>query len=277
MAKRLVSAEPNALIQAANSKGIMSLLAINEKTGVDRKTLKLINEGAPVKETTIKKIADKLRVPITHLLSQRQTETLQPNSDGSSRRLYELALQPLNAILLKEMLEQVSLPNGIVWSLNLDDVSAELESQLLKFESIVQEWLLLINGWDSWADKQRDLKTQLAKVRISTDVENRIQELASVGLKIFGKSYIRWTVEDSRGPYGDFHNAIEYRSICIGAIAVESKKQTTSKINIDPGEEPPRLFEDQPLHINDVYVDGILVWSRPKSPPFDKNGIPNFD
>src|SRR5450830_1785644 len=146
MAKRLVSAEPNALIQAANSKGIMSLLAINEKTGVDRKTLKLINEGAPVKETTIKKIADKLRVPIIHLLSQRQTETLQPNSDGSSRRLYELALQPLNAILLKEILEQVSLPNGIVWSLNLDDVSAELESQLLKFESIVQEWLLLING-----------------------------------------------------------------------------------------------------------------------------------
>jgi hypothetical protein len=52
MAKTLISAEPGALMKVAKLKGLSSIKALSEKTGSDRKTLKAINEGRPVKDTT---------------------------------------------------------------------------------------------------------------------------------------------------------------------------------------------------------------------------------
>ena len=277
MAKKLVSAPPEALLQIAKSKGILSLLTLSEKTKVDRKTLRSINKGQSVKESTLQAIADNLRVPLTHLLGQDRIASLQLNSDGPSRRSYELELQPLNAIMLRKMLDHISMPDAIDWNLNINHVSDELETKLLKFETIVREWLLLINGWDHWKGKNCDLQGQLAKIKMTADIENHIQVLSGGNIKIFGATFIRWNVGDIRGIYGDFENAIEYHSICHGVIAVESKNATTSRINVDPGEVPPHSFENQPLHINDVFVDGHHVWSRSNTSSLDEDRIPNAD
>jgi len=74
MAKKL-AAIPGNLMRVAASKGVETILALYEKTGVDRKTLRAINDGKPVKETTLQKIADKLRVPMAHLVGSGMAES----------------------------------------------------------------------------------------------------------------------------------------------------------------------------------------------------------
>ena len=63
-----VSAEAGALLKVAGPKGLTSLTAISKSTGKDRKTLKAINDGRPVKESTLEALATQLRVPLEHFL-----------------------------------------------------------------------------------------------------------------------------------------------------------------------------------------------------------------
>jgi hypothetical protein len=54
MTKKLAIPEGN-LLRVVAKKGITTLSALKEKTSVDRKTLRAINKGQPVKETTLQK------------------------------------------------------------------------------------------------------------------------------------------------------------------------------------------------------------------------------
>src|SRR5262245_35867958 len=89
MAKTVISAEPGALMRVAKGKGIGSLKALSEKTGSDRKTLRAINAGRPVKDTTLQTIADRLHVPPSHFCKDH---TSSPEDDLlSDRRREDLA------------------------------------------------------------------------------------------------------------------------------------------------------------------------------------------
>ena len=68
MTKKLVAIPEGNLLRIAAMKSIATLSDLKEKTGVDRKTLRTINTGGQVKETTLQAIADKLRIPLAHFL-----------------------------------------------------------------------------------------------------------------------------------------------------------------------------------------------------------------
>jgi hypothetical protein len=53
MPKEMVSIPEGNLLRAAETKSITTLSALKEKTDVDRKTLRAINAGQPVKRTTL--------------------------------------------------------------------------------------------------------------------------------------------------------------------------------------------------------------------------------
>jgi hypothetical protein len=76
MPKEMISIPEGNLLGIAKSKGIATLSALKERTGVDRKTLRAINEGQPVKQTTLQSIADKLRIPIAHLLASNAADKM---------------------------------------------------------------------------------------------------------------------------------------------------------------------------------------------------------
>jgi DNA-binding Xre family transcriptional regulator len=68
MSKKLIALPEGNLMRVAAKKSITTLTELKDKTGVDRKTLRAIKEGKQVKETTLQSIADKLRVPLAHLV-----------------------------------------------------------------------------------------------------------------------------------------------------------------------------------------------------------------
>ena len=80
MTKKLVAIPEGNLLRIAATKSVATLSALKEKTGVDRKTLRTINTGRPVKEATLQSIADKLRVPLAHLFGPSTLDEVKNSS-----------------------------------------------------------------------------------------------------------------------------------------------------------------------------------------------------
>jgi hypothetical protein len=97
MPKEMKSIPEGNLLSVASTKGYTTLSALKEKTGVDRKTLRSINAGQPVKQTTLQSIADKLRIPIAHLLASNSGNKNQNHSSSSDKTQFgEIKLQRLD-------------------------------------------------------------------------------------------------------------------------------------------------------------------------------------
>ena len=145
MTKKLVAIPEGNLLRIAATKSIATLSALKEKTGVDRKTLRAINTGQPVKETTLQAIADKLRVPLAHLLGPstldevENSSSLAPyhrvSSDGFHFR--EIKLQQLDAAALRRLAGET---DQITWLLKIDQMSESLEATLLKLRESLRGW-----------------------------------------------------------------------------------------------------------------------------------------
>jgi Cro/C1-type HTH DNA-binding domain len=139
MPKEMVSVPEGNLLSVAKSKGITTLSALKEKTGVDRKTLRAINAGQPVKQTTLQSIADKLRLPITHLLASNEV-TKNKNEGGNNIDDYqygEVKLQQLDGAALRELASET---DEITWSLHIDQISAEVEAILVNLQDSMKHW-----------------------------------------------------------------------------------------------------------------------------------------
>src|SRR5438552_1934284 len=65
MAKRKVRPHPGVLAQLLKDKN-MTQAEVAASGGIDRKTQAKINRGEEVKQETLQKLADKLKVPITY-------------------------------------------------------------------------------------------------------------------------------------------------------------------------------------------------------------------
>lgn len=261
-----VSAEPGALLKVAGPKGLTSLTAISKSTGKDRKTLKAINDGLPVKQSTLEALATQLRVPPEHFL-KTDAQGAEEEIPFGSPRLRELSLEPLNAKRLRELLEKMARNSGaqgdIKWQLNIEDITDEIKSQLVKFKDCLNEWKLMLNGWAQWRDRNQDLEAQLAKIKMAKEIEICIKQIVDENLKLFGATFLWWKRGDYRGSEHFFPNARMYEFVSNVIIAIEPKSATTSKALIDAGQEPPRSFKYIPSGINDVYVDFTIVWTRP--------------
>ena len=187
MAKKLIAIPEGNLMRIAASKGATTLSALKEKTGVDRKTLRLANAGNAIKETTLQSIADKLRVPVAHLVGSSaavESDKL-PRIDSDKYR--ELKLQRLDAAALRKLAGE---HNEINWILKFDQISEELEALLLKLRESLNGWFFHLLYLD--AEAGDNLIDQIVHIKGSVDIDKCVEQLEQRDLKILGGTYVTW-------------------------------------------------------------------------------------
>jgi hypothetical protein len=280
MAKKMIALRPGSLMEVTATKGITSILSLQEKTRTDRKTLQSINEGICVKESTLQKIATRLHIPLDHLAPPPVPRIPTAQKEAATNHARELVLKPLNAKQLFELLREISLQDNLSWTLKLDQASSEVLKLLLQFETEVREWLRLLNDREREEENQKSLKGQLGKIQTRGDIENLIQAIAEANIKIFGANYVQWSTEDHHQFLDEFPHTVEYLSSVHCHISIEPRNTTSSTVSIDEGDKPSRWFPDnQPRYLQHIMVDGEIVWSRPPRAKgiFDDNGIPFWE
>jgi Cro/C1-type HTH DNA-binding domain len=185
MSKTLITIPEGNLQRVAATQSITTLTALKEKTGVDRKTLRAINAGQPVKETTLQSIADNLRVPLAHLRGPTPDKSDDVSGvdvvgfDGC--RIREIKLKQLDGTALRGLAGETE---HIAWFLKIDQISEELEALLLKLRNSLKGLffhVLIVE--DPGMD---DLENQISQIKTSADIDEIIEELA-VALMFFGQ------------------------------------------------------------------------------------------
>jgi DNA-binding XRE family transcriptional regulator len=264
MPKEMVSIPQGNLLRVAATKGITTQSALNEKTGVDRKTLRSIEAGQPVKQTTLQSIADKLRVPISHLLVSNVVDKDAADKDQDIRRFddpqyQEIKLQKLDGPSLRQLASET---HERSWFLNVE-LSAELKTALLKLRKALDEWFEgMAIGFDlEWAHAGADnLLEEIEHIETSADIDKSVEELAQYKLKIFGGTYVAWEV--------GWGKALEYHSHLTAALKITTEDNSTVRVCI--GRVPPQNFsasqiahlESKTRRFDRIEIDGAVVWSR---------------
>jgi hypothetical protein len=258
MPKEMVSIPEGNLLSVAKSKGITTLSALKEKTSVDRKTLRAINDGKPVKQTTLQSIADKLRLPITHLLASNEVTKNEGGNNIDDYQYGEVKLQQLDGAALRKIAGET---DEITWSLHIDQISPEVEAVLLKLQaSLKHRHLHLCIG----PEETNNLADEISWIKTDTDIEKSVEELAQHKLKIFGGTYVSW----DKGPVfrsGDRKPLplLKYKSELRAALKITTEDKTSPTVHVGIGWVPPREFvENKLVGIDVVEVDGTTVWSR---------------
>jgi hypothetical protein len=259
--KKLISIAEGNLLRVAASKGATTLSALKERTGVDRKTLRLANAGKAIKETTLQSIADKLRVPIAHLTGSSAIEGSDPPRIDSNK-YRELKLQRLDAAALRKLAGE---HNEIDWLLKFDRISEGLEALLLKLRESLNGWFGHLHHYPDY-ETGDNLVDAISDIKRSADIENCVALLEQEhDLKILGGTYVSW--ESLHGVLDKQKQRIlpifRYSSQLVIALAIVPKADSNSTTRVLIGPEPPQEFsEGQFAGLDFVFVDGDLRWSR---------------
>jgi hypothetical protein len=266
MAKKLIAIPEGNLTNIAKTKGITTLVDLKEKTGVDRKTLRAIDAGKAVKEATLQIVADRLRVPLTHLVGAAPVEKHQVSNSGEYH-YREITLQRLDSTGLRRIAEET---RKIAWLLKIDHVSEELEALLMRLEKCLHGWSHHSAVMYFESQEQIELTKQISAVKTSADIDKIVEELAQQKLKIYGGTFVHWTKELPRTTDNDYHPLIptlKYTSRDTAALCIAPEGKNVSTVQVATGYEPPQEFVESKLtDVDIVKVDGREVWSRPKPP-----------
>ncbi len=277
MTKKLVAIPEGNLMRIAATKSVTTMVALYEKTRVDRKTLRAINTGQPVKETTLQVIANRLRVPLAHLLGP---DTLDDAKNSSSLTLHdhfrEIKLQQLDAAALRRLADETY---KITWLLKIDQMSELLEATLLKLRVSLREWWHHVNEWWELAeqtDAEDNLVNEISSIKTSADIDKSVEQLAAENLKIYGGTYVCWNKERARDFYEDYLLPIlRYTSETKMVLCIAPENGNNSTVRVAIGWEPPQKFIETDIEagIDSVEVDSRRVWSRDSL----RRGIPDSE
>ena len=262
MTKKLIAIPEGNLLSVAASKGVTTLSALKEKTGVDRKTLRLINTGKPVKETKLQDVATKLRVPLAHLLGPTAVDKREDVSGGDVWEYREIKLQHLDATALRRLASET---DEITWFLKIDQMSGELEALLLRLRESLRGWFNHLLGIEFGPEEQDNLRDQISSIKRSADIDKCVEELAQHNLKLSGGTYVAWENERARDHYEGYPLPIlRYTSRLKAALSIAPEEKNNSTVRVYKGLEPPQKFVGSELlsDIDFVEVDGTRVWSR---------------
>lgn len=271
MPKNLIAIPEGNLMRIATSKSITTQTDLKEKTGVDRKTLRAINAGQPVKETTLQAIANRLRVPLAHLLGPNVVDKREDVSGGDAawaRADYiapgycDINLKRLDATALRRFASET---DEITWFLKIDQMSEELEALLLRLRENLRGWFNHLLGIEFGPEEQDNLRDQISSIKRSADIDKCVEELAQHNLKISGSTYVAWENERTRDHYEGYPLPIlRYTSRLKAALSIAPEEKNNSTVRVYTGSEPPQNFVGSELlsDIDFVEVDGTRVWSR---------------
>jgi DNA-binding Xre family transcriptional regulator len=265
MSKKLTAIPEGNLLRVAATKSVTTLTDLKEKTGVDRKTLRAINTGKAVKEATLQTVADRLRVPLAHLVGANQSEKHQVSISGEYH-YREIPLQRLDATGLRRIADETG---KITWLLKIDHMSEELEALLMRLEKSLDGWSHHSAVMVFEPQEQIKLTDQISAVKTSADIDKIVEELAQKKLKIYGGTFVHWTKELPRNPDDDYHPltpTLKYTSRHTAGLCVAPEGKNISTVKVATGYEPPQEFADDTLtDVDIVKIDGRQVWSRPKA------------
>lgn len=273
MSKKLIAIPEGNLLRIAETKSITTLSALKEKTSVDRKTLRAINAGQPVKETTLQSIADGLRVPLAHLHGSTIPDNASAVAPDGFR---EIKLEQLDATALRRIAGET---NELNWFLKIDQVSEELETLLLKLRNSLQGWFAHEYGITSDPEAKDNLAEQIDYIKTSVDIDETVEALTRRKLKIFGATYVVWRKAFERNPDDDYYpvsGILEYTSHLVAALSIVPEQKPSPTVRIHPGWEPPPQIVESELSdsVVSVWIDHKKIWSRSTKVEFGDDGIP---
>jgi transcriptional regulator with XRE-family HTH domain len=253
MAKRKVRPHPGVLTELLKSKN-MTQNDVASNGGVDRKTQAKINRGEEVKLETLRKLANKLKVPITYFdppgensVSRVKTkpEWLSPKPEWLS-----LKLRKVNAEYLTSWLICPGEP--IEWKLNVHSVDDEAISLLEQFDDAVKD----LSQWTPLGEGS--LRPQLGWLKKTKHVASLLEELAKHGLAVFAEQYLSWQSE--RGNDNNNYPCINYESSLHLVLSIEEHTAHERHVEVWQGIAPPKFAPDFETI---VYVDGLRLERDP--------------
>ena len=150
MAKRKIRPHPGVLKQLLKERN-MTQHEVAASGGIDRKTQAKINRGEEVKQETLQKLADKLKVPITYFdppasgsvghgksIIQFPKDQVEGDWIDEAHGWRLLLLRKVDLFELSEMLCAIE-SERIEWKLNVRTLDDETISLLEQFEDAVKD------------------------------------------------------------------------------------------------------------------------------------------
>ena len=243
MAKIMMTSEPAALTAILREKS-KTQAEVAAATQTSRKTIQRIVAGRPVKDTTLQKVADYLRVPLEHLLPKDGghvgLRALMPNADLAKSAADADDTPWSRSILLREvdgeglrvMCKDVYTSN-VRWKID-SRVSKEVIHPLKELEGAISD---LCDFWIvRTGEEYNNLGFQLRLIEKANRIDEIFAILAEHKLCVLGAKYIYWTVEN--GPFSlDYHSTI-WLMLCIEQSSVSTKRVRVPRGSVPPPSAP---------------------------------------
>jgi transcriptional regulator with XRE-family HTH domain len=263
--KVMVEARPGALAEILKRQS-KTQVDIADATQTSRKTIQSIINGKPVKDTTLKKVADHLRVPIEHLLPNKSVPVVvspnvsQAETPATKDSEGDVLLQTLDGKGILEELDEPFLPaDRIKWQVDarLEPTAIPHLRELEKVVSHLHSRLKDLTNVD-------ELDYQLRRFEAIDDIDRLLKMIRESKLNVLGGSYLYWNYFSEREQVDEYFDRIVparkvYTSehvvcLCIDGISVKSKR-----VSPRAGSKPPKFSPRE----------GPEVWVNGKRLPFE--------
>src|SRR5262249_34208676 len=115
----------------------------------------------------------------------------------------------------------------------------------------------LVNGYDEWGNnKHMSLKGQLAKLRLTAEIEESIATLNTENVGVFAALDTWWLERDD-----NLAGVRSYDSMIMALIGFGAAKLKSLTISVT-NDRPPTQFDDLYPRIKKVVIDDKVVWDR---------------
>jgi transcriptional regulator with XRE-family HTH domain len=259
MAKKMVSPQSGAL-QKFLSTERKTFQDVSQALSVSRTTLRAINEGKPVKDETLRKVADFLRMPVDHFLCDTgaqpeisQNEDLIIQEEGRSGTRASILLKRMSGESFCALAKNQT---SIQWRLSVSKLTPKAAEILRTIESS-----LLLEPEDAsnhcviWAPNGTLLGSQLSKliehIENAQTFEKHLESLAEDGISILGASYLYWRCQTEEETLSDRTNQVthNYTSESRRIIVVIDSNISSMRESVFIGRPPPK----------DTSENGVIV------------------
>lgn len=255
MAKIMVTPQPNVLKKFLRAEGKTSE-EVADTLQMGRATLRRINDGKPVKDETLRKVADHLRKPVSYFLSERPQDA---SPDQSSSKLVierDFGNFTSASILLRRLdgkdLRSIARNFPIDWTLRVSKLSSTAADTLRAIENMLfddqeensDEIVITTpgdNGLMSTRSGRRSLSSLIERLERTQSFDDLLRQLNEEGVFLLGSNFIYWrceTTEEYAG--GDVAQIIDnYSSEFREKIVVQDSNVATTRVSVIIGKPPP--------------------------------------
>lgn len=259
MGKVMMEARPGALAELLKQQS-KTQVDIADATQTSRKTIQSIMNGNPVKDTTLKKVADHLRVPVEHLLPNKSVPVVispnvsQAETPATEKSEGDVLLQALDGKGILDQLDGLFLSaDRIKWQVDVRPETAAI-SHLRELEKIVSHLHSQLNNLTNFDE----LDYQLRRFEAIDEIDRLLKLIRESKLALLGGSYLYWDYRSEREQVDEYYDRViparkVYTSehvvfLCIDGISVKSKQ-----VSPWTGSKPPKF---SPREGSEIWVNG---------------------